>query len=353
MFKTIVFKPKSTYLPLLGGCLTVLTFQSVASGFTPLPLYETATSYTTLLPTTGSDIDPTNIYYPVSDESANTFPIALMLQGALVDQGDYSNFATLVARYGFIVVVPNHERTISNPFGSVTGFFPDVELVNDVLIFMDTENLDETSPLFGKIETTQMGLLGHSFGGAVGLNAVQGICQPIVCNTTFDRPSELKAGIFSGTNLREHMMGQFPPIDNQEVPTGLIQGEIDSVITLEDAIATYNNIQDPPKILVNVLGANHYGITNEDNPMRDPITPEIEQAIATETIARWSALFLRGHIQGDTEAYNYVYNTGDAIDDNVTVSSEKVPESSLIGGILGVGWGLVLAGAMKYSAKPN
>ncbi|MGK7940650.1 MAG: alpha/beta hydrolase family protein [Crocosphaera sp.] len=347
MIKTIGFQPKSTYLPLLGGCLTILTFQSVASAFTPLPLYDTATSYTTLVPTTGSDTDPTNIYYPVSDESATTFPIALMLQGALVDQGDYANFATLVARYGFIVVVPNHERTISNPFGSATGFFPDVELVNDVLTFMGMENLDGTSPLFGKIETTQMGLLGHSFGGSVGLNAVQGICQPIVCNTTFERPSELKAGIFYGTNLRDQMTGQFLPIDNQGIPTGLIQGEIDSVTTLENAIATYNNIQDPPKILVNVLGANHYGITNEDNPMRDPITPEIEQAIATETIARWSALFLRSHIQGDPQAYNYVYDTGDGIDDNVTVRSEKVPESSLIGGILGVGCSLLLAKAIK------
>ncbi|MGK7953970.1 MAG: alpha/beta hydrolase family protein [Crocosphaera sp.] len=343
MVKITVFKPKSTYLPLLSGCLSVLTLQSVASAFTPFPLYETASSYTTLLETTGSETDPTNIYYPVSEELGKTFPFALMLQGALVDKEDYTNFATIVARYGFIVVVPNHERTISNPFGSATGFFPDVELVNDVLTFMDRENLDGTSPLFGKIETTQMGLLGHSFGGAVGLNAVTGTCQPIICNTTFERPSQLKAGIFYGTNLNEQMMGENLPINNQGVPTGLIQGDLDGVTSLEDAMATYNNIQDPSKIFVTVLGANHYGITNENNPQRDPITPEIDQMIATETIARWSALFLRSHIQGDTEAYNYVYNTGDAMDENVTVSTVTVSESSLVWGLMCVGCSFVFA----------
>ena len=57
-----------------------------------------------------------------------------------------------------------------------------------------------------------------------------------------------------------------------------------------------NYIQDsnPFFDLLTVEGANHYGITNEDNLIQDRenIRPTIEQDIAIETIARWSGLFL-------------------------------------------------------------
>jgi hypothetical protein len=341
------FFSKYSYAPFWGGCLGLLISQSVANAFTPFPIYDNANSYTVDLPTTGSDLDPTDIYYPVSVNPTDTLPIALMLQGALVDKADYANYATLVARYGFIVVVPNHERTLVGPMGSFTGFFPDVELVNDVLTFMETENLDNTSPVFGQVKTTEMGILGHSFGGAVGLTAIQGICFPILCTTTFNRPSALKAGIVYGAGLVDQMTGEIIPIDNEGIPTGFIAGELDGVEELDDVIQSYNKTQDPPKVLVTVLGANHYGITNEDNPLRDPSTPAIAQSVATETIARWSALFLRSHIQEDREAFQYVYGTGDAMDDNVTVISEQIPEPSLLSGILGIGFSLILVRMSK------
>ena len=322
---------KSISLALVGGVLTTLSgAPTVASSFNPSPIYAEARSYPTEIPTTGSltGIARTDIYYPVTDDPTATFPIALMLQGALVDKDDYANLANLVARYGFAVVVPNHERTLLGPRGPVTGFFPDVELVKDVLDFMVTENLNPMSPLQGKVEVSQMGLLGHSFGGAVGLTAVDGDCFPFFCNGFYSRPSELMAGIFYGAHTFNSFTGQFIPIDNQGIPTGLIAGELDGVSSLAEVQGTYDQIQDPPKVLVTALGANHYGITNEDNPERDLVTPELEQSVATETIARWSALFLRAHVQGDAGAFDYVYNTGDERDENVTVLSARVPEPS-------------------------
>lgn len=40
-----------------------------------------------------------------------------MLQGVLVDKADYSNYAETVASYGFVVVVPNNQRTATSPDG--------------------------------------------------------------------------------------------------------------------------------------------------------------------------------------------------------------------------------------------
>jgi hypothetical protein len=312
----------------------------VASSFNPAPIFDVALTYTTSIPATGSltGADFTDIYYPQSSDPGVTFPIALMLQGALVDRNDYSNFAAQISRYGFVVAVPNHLRTFPPiPF---PGLFPVQELVSDVLDFMKGENLNETSPLEGKIDVTKMGLLGHSFGGSVGLGAIQDVCFPILCTTQFTRPEELKAGIFYGARFgAQDPISPVPPIFNEGIPTGLIGGTLDGVISLNKVLETYNQVQNPPKIAVSVIGANHYGITNEDNLDREPIRPTLSQEVATETIARWSALFLRSHIQNDAEAFNYVYDTGDAQDENVTVLSTRVPEPSAILGILMLGIG--------------
>ena len=330
MRNEIIWKKKFISLALAGGFLIAFsTKKSRAISFNPNPIYETIKSYTTTIPVTGNpmQMDITDIYYPESFDSSTTFPLILMLQGAEVDKRDYSNFASQVASYGFVVAVPNHRRKF--PF----GLFPVQELTNDVLEFMKVENMSQASPLQRKIDVNKMGLLGHSFGGPVGLGVIQGNCFPILCITDFTRPEELKAGIFYGTRFgSQDPTSSVPPIFNQGIPIGLIAGTLDGVISPKKVEETYNQIQESPKVLVNVLGANHYGITNEDNK-RDQTRPTLPQEVATETIARWSALFLRAHVQGDAGAFDYVYRTGEQRDENVTVTSAQVRELSKMGRI--------------------
>lgn len=104
----------------------------IDTSFSPESLYQEVDQYTMI----AADGNPTDIYFPVVPDSAmNTeFPIALMLQGALVDKADYSNFAQQVASYGFVVVVPNNERTRTNlaTGQTLTGLLAEQEQVNDV-----------------------------------------------------------------------------------------------------------------------------------------------------------------------------------------------------------------------------
>lgn len=325
----------------LAGCTLLslcLGFPATAAIFAPGPSFETSARYTTLIPRTDGGSDPASIYYPVVSGSGtvpDNLPIALLLQGALVDQSDYSNFAGIVAQYGFAVVVPNHFRTLVDPVaGPFPGLFPEQQQVLDVLAFLKTENANATAPIAGQLDTSQLGLLGHSFGGAVGLAAVQNTCVPILCTGSYTRPPELKAGAFYGTSFFDpRFQNTIPPIDNQGVPVALIAGNRDGVTNLADVEATYEQIQALPKALITVLGANHYGITNTDNLIREPIRPTLEQTIATETIARWSALFLRANILSDEQAFNYVFSTGDAVDPNVTATA-AIPEPSTVAGII-------------------
>lgn len=292
--------------------------------FTPQPLYSDIEHYTT---TIAADGDSADIYFPSvpnSNVNLTEFPIALMLQGALVDKADYSNFASQVASYGFVVVVPNNERTLSAPNGqSVTGLFADQEQVNDVLAEMKAEDVDASSPIFRIVDTSKMGLLGHSFGGAAGIGATQEeISVPGIGSLDYTPPSELKAGIFYGANFRNQQTGELLPINNQGIAIGLIQGSLDGVASPANAQGTYDQILNPPKALITLQGANHYGITNEDNLQREPNRSTLDQATSIDTISRWSGLFLRATMLGDRNAFDYVFNSGDAIDPNVSVISQ-------------------------------
>jgi dienelactone hydrolase len=290
--------------------------------FSPEPIFNQVKHYTTKI---AADGDPADVYYPaVSTSTADQLPIALMLQGALVDKADYSNYAEEVASYGFVVVVPNTERTLTAPDGqTVTGLFSEQGQVNDVLDQMKVEDADPASPIFEIADTETLGLLGHSFGGAVGLGATQEeICIPGICSEDYTIPPELQAGIFYGTNFRDQQTEEFLQINNEDIPVGLIAGTLDSVTTFGEVASTYDQIQDSPKALIAIEGTNHYGITNADNLTREPNRPTLDQATATDAIGSWSGLFLRSHLLNDQDAFDYVYNTGGDLDPNVSVISQ-------------------------------
>lgn len=335
---------KQSSMAVVGALMITLGVEqsAAAATFNPAPQFESAVSYSTTIPRSDGGVDPADIYYPVlssTDPQQSPLPIALFLQGALVDKSDYSTFASTVARYGFVVVVPNHIRTAISPMGAVTGLLAEQQQVNDVLSYIRNENSTPSSPIADSFDPSTLVLLGHSFGGAVGIAAIQGNCFPVLCTETFNRPQELKGGAFYGTNflIGQGSGGLF--IDNDGIPMALVQGNLDGVAMPLNAELTYAAIQDPPKAFISIPGANHYGITNEDNLIRDPIRPTLEQDVAIETIARWSALFLRGTALNDKGAFDYVFNTGDALDANVSVESvaKPIPEYTSVVSLLGLG----------------
>ncbi|MBE7383624.1 MAG: hypothetical protein F6J95_019670 [Leptolyngbya sp. SIO1E4] len=308
--------------------------------FLPAPLFDQVQTLETEIPTSGNAVD---IYYPVAGNSADeggSLPVALFLQGADVDKSNYAEFASVVASYGFAVLVPNNLRTLAAPppAPSEMGLFSELPQVTEALAYVQNPDL---SPIADLIDPEKLVLLGHSFGGAVGLSALQGGCPanfPVCPFGEFEQPDELVGAAFFGTNLRPPAGvggGDILPIENMDIPTALISGNNDGITLPEDTIETYDAIVNPPKMLVEVAGTNHYGITDSNPPVNPPDTPdtispvlesnaqELNQRVAIDTIATWSAQFLRATVLDDPIAFEFVFGgIGDQLDKNVEVVAQ-------------------------------
>lgn len=336
-YKPYLFSTKNLLIVCtIAAFIVVFDGKTSAAKIDYSPQFKETGVYST---TISANNDLADIYYPRPSDvnSGNySFPIVLLLQGALVDKSFYSDYASLVARYGFVVVVPNHFRPSPINPNSPPSLLSETSQIGAVLSQMAIENTKTTSPIASVVDTQQLGLLGHSFGGAVGLSVIGNNCGSYLCQEPFMRPKELLAGAFFGTNLRNPISNEFLPIANDGIAVALIQGDIDGVALPERAQSTFDKIQTPPKTLIAVTGANHFGITNVNNPAGanpDRNTATLNQAVGIETIARWSALFLRANMLKDRAAFDYIYSQGDGLDPNVSVTSVAVPEASSMAGL--------------------
>ncbi|MEL4894769.1 alpha/beta hydrolase family protein [Crocosphaera sp. Alani8] len=309
----------ATFVPLM------VVESSLAEVFDPRPLFDNFDSFTTLIPGNG---DLADIYYPrITENSFEEFPVVVLLQGAFIDKSFYSEYAAQVSRYGFVVAVPNRSRFIP---GLGVGLFSEVGQIDETINALKLENNEPSSQLFGLVDTERSALLGHSFGAAVGLSAIGNLCLFLICDGSFERPASLLSGAFFGANLRNQITNEPIPIANDGISIALLQGDIDGVASFSNAEATFDSIATPPATLVTLAGINHFGITNENNPdgtSVDPNIPTVPQAVSIETIARLSGLFLRATTLDDSEAFDYIFDTGADLDPNVSaVEVLSVPE---------------------------
>lgn len=268
------------------------------------------------------------------DRHADRFPLLAVLQGANVDKQQYSTLGTELARHGFVVVVPNHFRRFDGiPFPVL---FSEVEVVTAVYDSLLAADMDPDSPLFGIIDTTRMGVVGHSLGGRVGLEALAGVCSINLCSAYdvtndadadgfdddgFEPPAALQTGAFYGTNLVNFVGG----LDDLDVAAAaLVQGSLDGIATPAEAAASYP-LLEPPSALITVNGANHYGVCDDNNPpdaLPDFSQPTLEQRVGNLAIARWTSFWLQAQLLDDPRAQRWLYTIGGAFSGIVDVQTD-------------------------------
>jgi dienelactone hydrolase len=231
--------------------------------------------------------DLADVYYPnvpaaYRKNFKDAFPVVVVLQGANVDKSFYSQFGTRLALSLFVVVIPNHTQSLPLPPPAppipVSGLFTSRTVIPSALARIQADDSNLSSPLY-TADTNTVGLVGHSFGGVAGLFASQPpppfdqcAFPPLsftpFCQGPYTRPAGLKAAVFYGTNLV--VPNSNPPIltadlNTSGVAVALMQGTNDSLASLLNAQLTYPTLENPHG-LITIVGANHYGITNVNNP---------------------------------------------------------------------------------------
>ena len=231
------------------------------------------------------------------------FPLVIFLQGALVDKKYYSRFAQELASHGFVVAVPNHPRS---SFGG--DLYTEMQVILDVLEHERSEGRRPGSPLFDIVDTNRVGLGGHSFGAATGLFAIANFCTFPFCEPEkgFILPAEIKAAALVAGNS-----GTLD-LDTSLVPTALLIGDLDTGFAATQA--TYETLE-LPRALIEVSGANHFGLNDIEQPPGSQERPgeasqTIPQAITATRFAYWSAVFMRAHLLRDRLAWKAIYESG-------------------------------------------
>jgi dienelactone hydrolase len=262
--------------------------------------------------------DPADIYYPDLPARGaaprRAFPPVILLQGAEVDRQYYSQFAQELARYGFVIIVPDH---VSSIFGS--GLFSEMNVITNALAHVQAETTDSHSPLFGIVDASRAGLSGHSFGSATALFALANFCTFPFCNPNegFQLPPEIKAAALVAGNS-----GAFD-LDTTGTPTALLIGDLDT--GLANSRATFETLE-PPRAFMLLNDANHYGLNDVDQPPNAQVregeaSQNTPQAITASRFAEWSGLFLRVYLYGDQQARRRIYKSGG--DANTTVTGTE------------------------------
>ena len=208
--------------------------------------------------------------------------------GAKVDKGHYSLMARDLVRGGFVVAIPNNKSLFGRNM-------PQQRTFDKIAAGLKEASSLSSSPLFGKVNTDSLALIGHSLGGVASLRIMDSKCALPTCTGRYEKPLELKAVIVYGSNTKTPLIGTYAKINTRGVPLMFIQGNLDGTATLEDGLKTFKEkITGSPVAFLTLDGANHYSINNTNNPpgaAADKKNPSIDRDEGIKTIATWSKAF--------------------------------------------------------------
>ncbi|MFM9956593.1 MAG: chlorophyllase/cutinase-like alpha/beta fold protein [Phycisphaerales bacterium] len=234
-------------------------------------------------PGLGSGTFTALLYYPATsvgsnapfDASAAPYPVVSFGHGFFQATTQYDNLLAHLATHGYFVIASNSEG----------GLFPSHQnFANDIrscLGFMESENAAPASPYFQRVNTSALGLSGHSMGGGASMlaAAVDARVRALIPLAPADtNPSSIAAA---------------PQID---IPTMYIVGTQDTIVpTGPNAQVMYDNTPAPRR-LEQVIGGFHCGFTDASTFGCDSgaVTREAQQVFVKRLMAEFFALTLKG-----------------------------------------------------------
>ena len=183
------------------------------------------------------------VYYPVELESADRqFPVIFSLNGTGIAGSKYTAVFEHFASWGFIVL-GNEDPS--------TGFGITADKMYDFLV---SQNNDMNSPLYNRIDFDNIGLIGHSQGGA-------GVFSALSIVETSDK---YKTGVALSPTHEEmaHALTWMYDLEKVSVPVLMMAGtetdfETQSVIPIDKMNAMFDKLASDVKVMARRKGADH------------------------------------------------------------------------------------------------
>ncbi|MFM2304864.1 MAG: hypothetical protein RLZZ135_2276 [Cyanobacteriota bacterium] len=284
---------------------------------------------------------PGDLYLPQTT-SASSVPIIVISHGAAEDRSTYAYLAEHLASYGFAVATVEHVGGDANRFRQyLSGLAPApqatelLERPRDVSFWLDElQRRAQSDPTLRKLNTRQVGLIGHSLGGytvlalagaQINFDRVKRDCNPnrslnlsvlLQCRANELKPQPYRLqdprikAIFAISPLSSTIFGK-QGIGQIRVPVFLMGGS-DDIITpaVPEQIYPFTWLQTPNKYLAMLEGGTHF--STQGGAERDGIFPVSESLIGPDpararTYTRALSLaFFQTHLSSRSEFQVYL-----------------------------------------------
>jgi len=189
------------------------------------------------------------IYYPATSAGANAtvangeFPVLAFGHGFVMSVSAYDLIWQRIVPEGYIMILPTTEGSISpshNNFGQDLAF---------LISKLRSENLNASSPFFGKIASTSA-VMGHSMGGGSSFLAAE-FDSTITAIATLAAANTNPPSISAATNV--------------EIPALVFSGANDCVTPADDhQIPMYDSLASACKTFISINGASHCQFANSN-----------------------------------------------------------------------------------------
>ena len=183
------------------------------------------------------------VYYPAELENSDRkYPVIFSLNGTGVAGSKYPSVFEHFASWGFIVL---GNEDPSTGFGTTA---------DKMYGFLSEQNADAGSPLYNKVDFDNIGLMGHSQGGA-------GVFSALSIVETSDK---YKTGVALSPTHEEaaHAFTWMYDLEKITVPVLMMAGtetdfETQSVIPIDKMNAMFDKLSSEIKVMARRIGADH------------------------------------------------------------------------------------------------
>ncbi|MEM7579763.1 MAG: alpha/beta hydrolase [Cyanobacteria bacterium P01_A01_bin.80] len=293
---------------------------------------------------------PVDIYLPQRNQGRkpDTTPLVVISHGIAGDRRSFAHVGQHLSEYGFAVAVLEHPDDSSGKFDRFfkgLGGLPDpkrfINRPQEITLLLDElEQRKQRNPeLFGNINVSEVGLIGHSMGGYTAL-ALSGadlnlslLEQKCPENTSFNvstllqcRATELSTpssntsislqdkrvkAVLAINPVTSWLLGQ-EELSKVKIPAMIIAGKDDIVSPpIPEQIRPFTWLSSPEKYLVVIKGGTHFSVLNgetlEDKTI--PVPPGFigeQPEIASSHIKALSLAFMGKYLLNERRYAPYV-----------------------------------------------